>query len=76
MQPVEPRPPERPASECRAVKYKGGTEITVTLPGLGERTWNEGNRRLVDATDWPESVMDTFRGDASWQIIDGYKTAR
>jgi hypothetical protein len=76
MQPYEPKPPERPLSEYRAVKYKGGPEITITLiEGLGDRTWNAGNRKLVDATDWPESVMDMFRNNDAWQIIEGYKTA-
>jgi len=73
MQPVEPKSPERPMSECRAVKYKG-SESTVTLPILGGRTWNADNRKLVDATDWPESVMDMFRDNPDWQIIEGYKT--
>lgn len=73
MQPVKPKPPERPVSECRAVKYKG-SDIAVTLPDLGDHTWDENNRWLVDATDWPESVMDMFRNKADWQIIEGYKT--
>jgi hypothetical protein len=75
MKLYEPKPPERPASECRAVKYKGGDEITITLPIIGDRSWNEKNRKLVDATDWPEIVMDIFRDNTNWQIIDGYKTA-
>ncbi len=74
MQPVEPKQPERPVSECMAVKYKGGSEITLTLPILGDRTWNASNRMLVDATDWPESILDIFRDDDNWQIIEGYKT--
>lgn len=72
--PFEPKPPERPVSEYRAVKYRG-FKITVTLPGIGDRTWNANNLKLVDATDWPESVMDMFRNHPDWQIIEGYKAA-
>ena len=64
----------RPASDFRAVKYRRApAQITLNLPGLGERTWSSANHWLVDATAWPELVMDQFVDTADWQVIDGYR---